>query len=115
MELSKDIVTERQIVDVPVKHEEVVIERRAVDHSPSDTPIGHEEKIHIPVSEDRVEVGKHTEIVGEVSARKQAVEENHHVDEPIKREEARVHTDGDSNLVRDELDRDKKDKDKGFF
>ncbi|MDP4152212.1 MAG: YsnF/AvaK domain-containing protein [Bacillota bacterium] len=115
VELSKDIVTERQIVDVPVTHEEVVIDRKAVDHKLSDEPIGHEEKIHIPVSEERVDVGKHTVIVGEVNARKQAVEEDRHIDESIRREEARVHTDGDPNIVRDELDKDEPDKDKGFF
>ena len=119
VELSKDIVTERQVVDVPVTHEEVVIERKAVDHKPSDEPIGREEKIHIPVSEERVDVGKHTVVTGEVNARKQAIQEERHIDEPIRREEARVHTDGDSNIVRDELDRDRddkdKDKDKGFF
>ncbi|HEX2939301.1 MAG TPA: YsnF/AvaK domain-containing protein [Ruminiclostridium sp.] len=114
VELSKDIVTEHQVVDVPVTHEEVVIDRKAVDQKPSDEPIEHEEKIHIPVSEERVDVGKHTVVVGEVNARKQAVVENRHIDEPIRREEARVHTDGDSNIVRDELDSDK-EKDKGFF
>lgn len=102
--LSKEIVEERKIVDVPVTHEEVVIERRAIDHEVSDSPISAEETIHIPVSEERVEVGKHTVITGEVSAYKREVEETRHVEETLKREEARVDTTGDSHVVADEDD-----------
>lgn len=97
--LNKEIVEEQKAVDVPVTHEEVIIERKAIDNEPSDTPIGDEETIHIPVSEERVEVGKHTVITGEVMAHKQEVEDTEHVEETLKREEARVETDGDPNIV----------------
>lgn len=102
VELSKDIVTEHQVADVPVTHEEVVIDRKAVDHEPCDTPIREEESIHIPVMDEHVDVGKHTVVVGEVNAHKDAIEDNKHIDEPVQREEARVHTDGDRHIVRDE-------------
>jgi uncharacterized protein (TIGR02271 family) len=100
--LSKEIVEETKAVDVPVMHEEVVIERRAINHEMSDSPIGEEETIHIPVSEERVEVGKHTVVTGEVSAYKREVEETRHVEETLRREEARVDTTGDPNIVNDE-------------
>ncbi|MDQ0246839.1 uncharacterized protein (TIGR02271 family) [Bacillus fengqiuensis] len=100
--LSKEIVEEQKTVDVPVTHEEVVIERRAIDHELSDSPIGAEETIHIPVSEERVEVGKHTVVTGEVSAYKREVEETRHVEETLRREEARVNTTGDAHVVNDE-------------
>ncbi|MED1472701.1 YsnF/AvaK domain-containing protein [Bacillus salipaludis] len=100
--LSKEIVEETKEVDVPVLHEEVVIERRAINHEMSDSPIGEEETIHIPVSEERVEVGKHTVITGEVSAYKREVEETQHVEENLRREEARVNTTGDPVIVNDE-------------
>lgn len=102
VELSKEIIEERKIVDVPVTHEEVVIQRRAIDNQPSDLPVGHMESIHIPVNEERVEVGKHTVITGEVSAKKREVEETRHVEETLKREEARVREDGDAHLVNEE-------------
>ncbi|MDQ0201504.1 YsnF/AvaK domain-containing protein [Neobacillus ginsengisoli] len=100
--LSKEIVEETKAVDVPVMHEEVVIERRAIDHELSDSPIGEEETIHIPVNEERVEVGKHTVVTGEVSAYKREIEETRHVEETLRREEARVETTGDPNIVNDE-------------
>lgn len=72
--LSKEIVVEQKEVDVPVMHEEVVIERKAIGHEMSDSPIGDaEESIHIPVSSETVEVGKHTVITGEVAAHKREV------------------------------------------
>jgi uncharacterized protein (TIGR02271 family) len=101
VEISKEIVEEQKIVDVPVTHEEVVIERRAVDNEPSDSPVGLRETIHIPVSEERVEVGKHTVVTGEVSAIKRETVENRQVKETLKREEARLHKDGDPNIIAD--------------
>ncbi|MDP4090572.1 MAG: YsnF/AvaK domain-containing protein [Bacillota bacterium] len=102
VELGKEIVEERKIVDVPVTHEEVVVERRAVDEEPSDSPITSEETIRIPVSEERVDVGKHTVVTGEVSARKREIEDTRHIEETLKKEEARVHTDGDADIVSDD-------------
>lgn len=101
VKLRKEIIEEHKAVDVPVTHEEVVIERRAFSE-PSDSPIGDEEIIHIPVSEEQVEVGKHTMVTGEISAHKREVEETHHVDEILKREEARVDVEGDPNIVSEE-------------
>src|SRR5919202_3785889 len=50
VELTKEVVSEQRTIDVPVTHEEVTIERRAVDHQPSDSPLGDTgETISIPV------------------------------------------------------------------
>lgn len=102
VELSKEIVEEQKTVDVPVTHEEVVIERRSVDNEASDYPIGESETIRIPVSEEQVDVDKHTVITGEVSAHKREVEENKHVDETLKREEARVNSTGDVDVINED-------------
>ncbi|AKN31202.1 hypothetical protein Ccar_10200 [Clostridium carboxidivorans P7] len=99
VELSKEIVEEQKTVDVPVTHEEVVIERRSIDNEASDTPISDEETIRIPVSEEKINVDKHTVITGEVSAHKREVEETEHVDEKLKREEARINTNGDAEII----------------
>lgn len=102
VELGKEIVEERKAVDVPVTHEEVVIERRAIDEEPSDAPITSEETIRIPVSEEIVDVDKHTVVTGEVSAHKREVEDKKHIEETLKKEEARVHTDGDADIISDD-------------
>jgi uncharacterized protein (TIGR02271 family) len=81
-----------------------VIERRAIDNEPTDSPVSAEGSIHIPVSEERVEVGKHTVLTGEVAAYKKEVEENRKVEESLRKEEARVDTDGDPHIVGDKYD-----------
>ncbi|KHD37466.1 hypothetical protein NL50_04630 [Clostridium acetobutylicum] len=99
VELGKEIIEEHKAVDVPVKREEVVIERKALNNEASDSPITDEESIKIPVSEEKVNVGKHTVLTSEVSAHKHDVEDTHHVDETLKREEARVNKTGDADVV----------------
>ncbi|QGU94543.1 YsnF/AvaK domain-containing protein [Clostridium bovifaecis] len=102
VELSKEIIEETKTVDVPVIHEEVVIERRVIDNEASDSPITDEETIRIPVSEEKVDVNKHTVITGEISAYKREIEDVEHIEETLKKEEARVNTLGDANVVSDE-------------
>ncbi|HEX9059917.1 MAG TPA: YsnF/AvaK domain-containing protein [Clostridia bacterium] len=104
VEISKEIVEEQKVVDVPVTQEEVIIERRAIDNEPSDLPIGVEETIHIPVSEETVEVGKRTVVTGEVSANKRQKEETRQVRETLNREEARLRKEGNPNIVSDDPD-----------
>lgn len=99
VELGKEIVEEKKSVDVPVEREEVVIERKNLNDEASDAPITNEETIHIPVSEDEIDVDKHTVTNGEVTAHKRTIEDTHHVDENLKREEARINTTGDADVV----------------
>lgn len=104
VELSKEIIEEHKAVDIPVKREEVVIERKSLNNEASDAPITDEETIKIPVSEEKVDVGKHTVVTGEVSAHKRAIEDTEHVDETLKHEEARINTTGDPNVIDQGMD-----------
>ncbi len=104
VELGKEIIEEQKTVDVPVTHEEVIIERRSLDNEASDTPISDEESIRIPVSEEQINVDKRTMVTGEVSAHKREVEETRQVEENLKREEARINTNGDADIVDDNED-----------
>ncbi|HYF81703.1 MAG TPA: YsnF/AvaK domain-containing protein [Clostridia bacterium] len=104
--LSKEVVEEQKAVDVPVTHEEVIIERRTINNESSDTPISSGETIRIPVSKEQVDVAKHTVVTGEVLARKHEVEETRHIEETLKKEEARINTEGDTNVVTDESTQD---------
>jgi uncharacterized protein (TIGR02271 family) len=96
--LHKDVVEEQRTVQVPVTHEQVVIERRAINE-PSDEPVGAEEVIRIPVSEERVDVDKHTMVTGEVELHKRAIEETREINETIRKEVARVDVDGQPDVV----------------
>jgi uncharacterized protein (TIGR02271 family) len=105
--LHKDVVEEQQNIDVPVTHEEVYVERRAVDPRTSDAPIGQDESIRVPVSEEQVNVTKNTVTTGEVEIGKRAVTENQRVSDTVRREEARVERQGDARLnTNDAIDRD---------
>jgi uncharacterized protein (TIGR02271 family) len=100
--LSKDVVEEQKTVDVPVMHEEVVIKRTALNNERSDAPIGSEDTIHIPVSQEQVQVNKYTVTTEEISASKHQVEETQHVEETLKHEEAHVDTTGSVNVISDD-------------
>jgi uncharacterized protein (TIGR02271 family) len=102
--LSKDVVEEQKSVDVPVMHEEVVIQRRKINNERSDDSISSEETIHIPVSQEEVEVNKYTVTTEEITASKRQVEETQHVQETLKREEAHVNTTGSVDIINDESD-----------
>ena len=103
--LHKDVIEEQRNIDVPVTHEEVYVERRAVDPRTSDAPVGQNESIRVPVSEEQVNVTKNTVTTGEVEVGKRAVTENQRVSDTVRREEARVERDGDPRVqINDAID-----------
>ena len=99
VEFGKELIEERKELDIPITREEVVIERRALDNKASDSPISNEETIRIPVSEEKIDVEKRTVVTGEVSAHKRSIEETEHINETLRREEARVNRIGDADII----------------
>ncbi|MFS0575739.1 YsnF/AvaK domain-containing protein [Sporosarcina sp. 179-K 3D1 HS] len=97
--LEKDVVEERQSMDVPVSHEEVRVERRPV--MDGDVYRGRanimedDESIHIPITEERLEVTKKPVVTEEIVVSKRDVERMETVEDTVKREEARLERDGD--------------------
>ncbi len=95
--LHKEVVSQQQTINVPVTHEEVVIERHPVtDGRVDDTPIGEGETIRVPVSEEQVNVSKNTVVTGEVAIGKRAVQETQQVTDTVRHEEARVDQQGNA-------------------
>jgi uncharacterized protein (TIGR02271 family) len=101
--LHKHVIEEPQSVNVAVSHEQVVIERRSFDPEPTNETISDEETVHIPVTAEKVEVGKHTIITGEISAHKRSVEETEVVHDVLHKEVADVEAKGDVEVI-DEAD-----------
>lgn len=97
--IEKRVVEETRTIEVPVTHEEVVIERRKVtDDSSTTTPLTGDnatEEIVIPLTEEQIEVTKSTHVVEEVDVRKDRVTENKQVTDTVAREEIEVERDGD--------------------
>ncbi|MDQ2714385.1 MAG: YsnF/AvaK domain-containing protein [Chloroflexota bacterium] len=96
--LHKDVVTEQKSIDVPVTHEEVYIERRPGSGQASDLPIGEDEVIRVPVTDEQVNVSKQSVVTGEVAIGKRQVQETKTYTDTVKHEEARIEREGDVNV-----------------
>lgn len=104
IEVRKEVVEEVQTIEVPVRREEVHIERRPVtgaDPTASTVAAGDmaagSETIRVPVMEEQIEVQKVVRPVEEVEISKRTVEETRQVSDTVRREELRV--EGDDELI----------------
>lgn len=97
----KEVVTENQQIEVPVQHEEVYIERRSVAESDprAEDDFDREEELRIPVTRDEVEVHTHPVTTEEVAIGKRRVDETQTVGATVRKERARVETDGEMRPV----------------
>ncbi len=92
----KDVITETRSIDVPVSHDEVVIERHPVTaRTVADTPIGQDETIRVPLSREEVTLDKQAYVREEVEVGKRSVTETEHLSGTVRREEARIENTGD--------------------
>jgi len=101
VEIDKRVDTRHIREDVPVHHEEVVIEHR----TPSDmrtSPRIEEDEIHIPVMEEELSVERRTVPREELVVRKQDVVEDEVVEADLRRERAEIHREGEVNIRDDE-------------
>ena len=89
-EVRKEVRTEHRSIDVPVKKEELVIERHAVDRHPASGPVGQTERVRIPLSEEQVELEKRTVATEEVKVGKRVTEDEEHVDATLRKEDIKV-------------------------
>jgi uncharacterized protein (TIGR02271 family) len=97
--LRKEVVTEQRNVEVPVTREEVVIERHAAaGDEPAEGAIGEGEEVRIPLMEEEVRVEKTPVVREEVSVRKREVQDTERVSETVRREEARIESQGDARM-----------------
>ncbi len=99
VKIRKEVHTEHKTLDVPVSHEEVVIERRPApgkEVSASSLKAGQE--VCIPVREEEVNVQKEVVATEEVSVGKRRVQDTKHVDETLRKEEIKVETEGDAKV-----------------
>jgi uncharacterized protein (TIGR02271 family) len=112
--VGKHVVEENQSIEVPVEREEVYVERRPVNEETTGNSFDKDsgltgdayqegENIHIPVSEERVEVTKKDVVAEEIVVGKRKVQDTETVNETVRREEADI--DEDTNVTDDELTR----------
>jgi uncharacterized protein (TIGR02271 family) len=98
--LGKEVVEEEQTLAVPVTHEEVIIERHAVNRHPSDEPIEpSSEVLRVPVLEEQVSVDKEAVVYEEVTVDKRAVQETQRVSDTVRKEVLDVDATGDADVT----------------
>lgn len=91
----KEVVTEQRTIEVPVTREEVVIERHAATDAANPTGrIGEDEEIRIPLMEEQVDVDKRAVVREEYTVGKRKVQDTKQVSDTVRREEARIDTEG---------------------
>lgn len=101
--LRKEVVTEKQNIEVPLTREELVIERVPASGEARTGEIGSDEEIRIPLSEERVRAEKQPVVTEEVRVGKRAVQNTEQVSDNLRHEELRVDKSGDVNLDSDAL------------
>jgi uncharacterized protein (TIGR02271 family) len=105
----KEVRTEHQTLDVPVRKEEVVVERHDVPDRPAtgaDFRPGQE--IRIPVTEERVRVEKQPVVKEEVHLGKRQTQETEHVAGTVRKEEVKVEREGDVDVRSKNVKKDKR-------
>jgi uncharacterized protein (TIGR02271 family) len=91
----KEVVTEHRTIEVPVRREEVVIERPAPTGEPDSTPdLGPREVIRIPVRVELIIVEKRPMVKEEVTVGKRVVRDLEQVGDEVRKERVRVERDG---------------------
>lgn len=97
--IHKEVLTEEKNITVPVKREELVIEKTVLDsqfHNKSDA---HTETIRIPISKERIDIHKEPITLEDVSVSNHKYKEVKHIDETLKREVSHISTRGDAKIV----------------
>ena len=116
VDVHKKVVNEKKTVEVPVKREEIVIERKPGDGAAATTDVNdaqEDDTITIPIKEEQIDVKKRPVVREEVDIRKQEHEDMKQVSENVSHEELDVDTSGDADAHVEDLrdnDRNKHDR-----
>lgn len=95
--VDKTVTEEMKTIEVPVKHEEITVERHPVadGESVEGSLDMKDEEITIPVKEEQIEVTKRPVVTEEVTIGKDTTEEVKQVSEQVRKEDLDIHTSGD--------------------
>lgn len=103
--IHKEVLTEEKNITVPVKREELVIEKTVCDPQFHDKSEGHTETIRIPIKEERIDIHKQPVDLEDVSVSKDQYEEVKHITETLKKEVPHISINGDAKIVDKEIDK----------
>lgn len=93
VDIRKDVVEDRETVNVPVTKEEVYVKRKPVTDGQAVSGSIQEDEIHVPIREEKLNVSKETVVTDEIVIGKRKVQDTEKVTDNVKREELRVEGD----------------------
>ena len=90
-----EVVSEVQRIEVPLRQERVVIERRPVaGYVPATSDFGADEEIRVPLLAEQVRVEKQPVVTEEIEVGARQVEQTRQIAEQVRREELRIEVEG---------------------
>jgi uncharacterized protein (TIGR02271 family) len=101
--IEKDVVSEEQVLDVPVTEERLKVVHRTVDRpvDATDTNAFEEMIVDVPVRTEEVELGKRVRVGEEVEIQKEEVQRTERVAGTVRREEVHVTEATDGTIIND--------------
>ena len=92
VQVTKDVVSEERVLEVPVTEERVRVERRVVDRDAGvdDATAFQEGTIEVPIRGEEVDLQKRTRVAEEIEIGKEAVQRTEQVGGTVRREEVRI-------------------------
>lgn len=90
----KEVVTEEKNITVPIKREELVIEKKVFNGETFSDE--HTETIRIPIREEHIDIVKNMVNLEDVSVYKRQFEEIEHIEENLKKEGLHIETIGNA-------------------
>jgi uncharacterized protein (TIGR02271 family) len=91
--ITKEPVTEKKTVEVPVTHEEMTVERRPASSgttTAAERPVESKTEMKVPLKKEEVQVSKEPYVKEEVSVKKKPVTETRQVSEEVTSERVNV-------------------------
>jgi uncharacterized protein (TIGR02271 family) len=91
--ITKDPITEKKTIEVPVTHEELIVEKRPPKDSTSSSaqgPVKSKTEIKVPLNREEVEVTKEPFVKEEVVVRKKPVTETRTVSDTVRKERIKM-------------------------
>ena len=92
--LRKETTVEHKTMEVPVRKEEVVIERRPASGAASSADLKEGEEIRIPVKEEKARASKETVVTEEVNVSKRKRQDTQTVSGDVRKERLKVEEKG---------------------
>jgi uncharacterized protein (TIGR02271 family) len=91
--ITKDPITEKKTIEVPVTHEELIVEKRPPKYSTSSSaqgPVKSKTEIKVPLNREEVEVTKEPFVKEEVVVKKKPVTETRTVSDTVRKERIKM-------------------------